>query len=355
MRISVSTVNGLLDNHAVLVANTTKDVNSRVIGRVTICRPTHLILMSTTRAPVRSIHLFVDGGCTSVPYRAVIADVAGTAHVRRVFSTCRPSCMFRTTTCGRIPVVRSGPSRTMRGGVCNAHIVTSVTIGCNAGGFIVVSASGTIGPAGIVKYDGQVYRVCYRSLGGTVMSNGIGKIARFIAAHFNGILNDGNSIVPVFGGRVTVNNPVAIARPSVVHFFVLVPRTYGLMLRTNAVNGKNRVFIFSVNGPIHVTSLTGHVVTLSNMSNVSVGCMKLHSNRGLCRRILGSGRTAMPARRPGVVMTGIHRCPCRLTYRGRRRLCSLSFACSSVTMIGGVGRVIPRCGDRRSGCTRLST
>lgn len=234
-------------------------------------------------------------------------------------------------------------SRTVRIGILNAHVVTSLTMGCNIRGFIVISASGTIGPAGMVKYDGELTRVCIRSLTRRLSGcTGSKTLIGFVAAHFKGILNSGKSIVPEFGRRVRGKKPIAMARPRIVHCFVAVPRTYRLMLRTKDVNGKNRVCVFSVNGPIGVISLTEEVVCLDKRGGVGVRFAKLQRNRGLCRRLLGIGRFAYPACRRGVVVTGIHRCSCRRIGRRVRGLVSLDCASSAVKVITSVGGVIPR-------------
>lgn len=282
-----------------------------------------------------------------------MTSVSGPAHVRTVFHRCGPRCVFRTTTCGRIPVVRSGISRSVRMGMTNAHVLTSFTMGCNTRGFIVVSASGTMGPAGIVKYSGHVYRVCIRSLTGG-LRRGKRKAMRFVAAHFKGMLNSGNSMVPHFHSRVRHKNPMAIARPRVVHCFVAVPRTYELMLRTKDVKGNNRVCVFSVNGPIGVISLTGHVVDLSKHASMGVRFAKLQRKRGLCRRLLGIGRLAGPACRSGVVVTAIHRCSCSRIGRHVRGLVRVDCACSRVGVMTTVGSVIPRFMDGGSYFRTLS-
>lgn len=357
VHVGVRRVTNSLGNGIILIAKTTNSVNDRLYHRLYRFKLGRLILFSDTRAPVRGVQLRLRRGFPSIRFAPIVKSVHVVRHIRDVCRHFHPRVIFRTTTCGRIPLVRRGPYRTIRAGICNAHGMTSVTIGCSMSGFVVISASGTIGPAGIVKTSGHLTRVCIRDLDVTVDGNQRSNGAHFVAAHFKGILNDGNSIVPHFHRRLTGNNPLAIARPSVVHCFVAVPRTYHLILRTTFVNGKGRVFIFSVKAPIGVTSLTHHVVRLTNLvpnRSVRVGCANLHPNRGLCRRLLTAGRGALPARGRGVCHTRIQRCSCRSVYALVSPLVSLTVGMSGVKAIQVVGKVIPRFGDGGSMCRTLS-
>lgn len=213
----------------------------------------------------------------------------------------------------------------MLGGIVNALGATRTTLRIKITGFMLVSASGTIHPAGMVNDAGHLTRLALRTLDQRItpiLFNSNADIshiggAHFAVIHFNGILNSSNSIVPLFRGRVGSNNPLAIARPGVAHCFVAVPRTTRLMVRTNSVKRKNSIFMLSVKRPMGVMRLTRGVVRLSNLdiqsrgglrNSVSVRFANLHPNRGLCRRLLvKSGiRTA---RRPVVVATDRSRLP----------------------------------------------
>ncbi len=354
VRVSVRAVKRFFCNGQILVAKTTNDVNQRVTRRVTVCGPRQLILMSRTRAPLRRVCLLVTQTFPKMGSIFRLYSVYGARYVRRIFRRGHPSFIFRTTTCGRIPVLRGGPGKDIRGGIGKAHVITSLTIGCKARGFMVISASGTIGPAGMVKYSGQVYRVCIRDLSGTLGRKEIGNGAQFIAAHFKGILKSGNSIISLFVRRVGGNKPIAIARPGVMHCFVLVPRTYDLILSTKLVKRKKRVCTFSVNSPIGVISLTGQVVHLDKTGGVGVRFANLQGKRGLCRRILTRNRRVRPAIGDQVGMTGIQRCSCRrVSHRVSDLVGDLPLR-SSVRVMEEVGRLIPRCIDHGSGCRILS-
>lgn len=280
--MSLRDIHKFVRNEYVVMANNNNSVNDRLYHRVTGCGPSELVVFSVCRGGTCSVRRRLGLGRPRLGLAILVKSMEGADHVRSIVRACEPSIVCRTTTRGRIPLVRSDPGRTVGGGMFKACGATETTSGFKMGEFILVSASGTIGPAGVVNTSGEVYRVVVRAFG---ECSG----ARCMTMHFKGILKDGKDIVPLFGHRVTTKNPLAIARPSVVHCFVAVPRTMSLMLRTNTFTGKKRVFMLSVKRPIGVTSLTGGLVHLSKCAlniSVSVGCAKLHPKRGLCRRLL---------------------------------------------------------------------
>lgn len=337
--IGVSRVFSCLSNGIVLIANKNNSVNDRLYERVTTRGPGRLVVFSVCRGGTCSVRRRLGEGCGTLGLGILVKSIESDGHVGSIFRACGPRVICRTTTRGRIPLVRADPGRTVGGGIVNACGATCTTVRGNTRHFILVDASGTIGPAGVVNTDGELYRVIvrdvstvngsnefsllpsiytrlatnrsprYRTVGfgtrgtGSLVTRDIGgrgeDNARFITIHFKGILNDGNSIVPLFGGRVRTNNPMAIARPSVMECFVAVPRTMDLILRTNACTLNNRVFILSVKTPIGVSSLTHGLVELSNCApSISVGvrCSNLQPNRGLCRRYLVGRRNVGGAR-----------------------------------------------------------
>lgn len=339
IRVRIRRITGLIHNGQILIAKTKNSVNDRLYHRLLRYRPTRLVLMNRNRGSVFGVRRRLRGTIRAVSSHpgvsTFVTSVHFHRHLRRNFQRFQPRVIFRTTTRGRIPVVRSGTSRTIAGGVLNARGLIALTRHCRIRRFIVVSASGTIGPAGVVKTDGQITRVLI--LRTTHRDNGRCRII-----HFNGILNDQNDIMPAFGHRVTRNNPVAIARPSVYHCFVAVPRTIRLILRTTAVNRNKRIFVLSVNRPIGVISLTGRLVHLSNCrlnGAVRVIFANLHPKRGLCRRLFVNNRRCATAQRPGLFIiagtdnvvptrfrqlihsldqTTLHRSPTRVAFLLRR-------------------------------------
>lgn len=104
------------------------------------------------------------------------------------------SCIFSTTTLGRIPDYRFFPLRTIRAGIVNASGMLRSTVTRNMGGIIILSASGTTCPVGTVNVDGTVVR------GITVTGNHTlnrRTNAAVYYAHCNGIVTDHNSMVPL--------------------------------------------------------------------------------------------------------------------------------------------------------------
>ncbi len=276
-----------LTSGIILIANNNKSVNSRLYHRVTARDPQLLIILSVCRGGTCSLRRRLQ--ClrkSGLGLRIRVTSIQSRTGVGRLFSHCHPRVIFRTTTRGRIPLVRSYPSRTVGGGIFNACRMTYTTTSRKTSGFVLISASGTIGPAGIVNTSGHLYRVIVRKIRNH-------STAAFITMHFNGILNSGNSIVPLFGQRVTRNKPIAVASHQVVHCFVAVPRTTRLIVRTNTVTRDDRIFILSVNRPIGVLGLTRGLLHRSNLGpcrSVSVIRANLHPNRGLCRRLLVGDR-----------------------------------------------------------------
>ncbi len=296
MRLSGGGVGDLVGGGIILMANKKKSVNRRLYERVVLRNPGRLLVLSVCRGDLCGVRLRLGSACPGSSVGTVVTGVESGREVFRVFRGCSPRVIFRTTTRGRIPLVRGGPARTVGGGMFKACGLIGTYSGCRAGHFVLVSASGTIGPAGVVNTAGEVYRVVVRTGSGRDR-------ARFMTMHFKGILKDGKSIMPLFGGRVTTNNPMAMARGSVAEFFVAVPRTMTLMLRSVACTGNKRVFMLGVNRPMGVCSLTGDLVRLSKLAlkgSVSVAFANLEPKRGLCRRVLVSRRGLRNAKRRGV-------------------------------------------------------
>lgn len=104
------------------------------------------------------------------------------------------SCIFSTTTLGRIPDYRFFPVRTAHAGIRKARGILLSTVRRNIGGIIILSASGTTCPVGTVKVSGTLVRGI--TVTGKHRLNRKTRAAVYYA-HCNGIVTDQNSIVPL--------------------------------------------------------------------------------------------------------------------------------------------------------------
>lgn len=147
----------------------------------------------------------------------LITSITGHAHVRTVFRRAHPRLIFRSTTCGRMRLVSSFISRTVRAGVSKAIGVTSLTMGCEISHVIVVSTTGTHRPRGTVRCDGHITRVCIRSSSYELGHSG--KRASVFVMHLNRIC------------------------PAGARYLVAVSRTYVLALRIKIVKSKKRICV----------------------------------------------------------------------------------------------------------------
>lgn len=316
-----------------VVANKANSFNRAILGQFLSASMGRVQIFDQSRGGRRSVHVTLSG--------SGIGFCVNSMHSHSDLSrtVMKMSCVFRTTTLGRIPSYRFCPVRTMHAGILNARGILGTTVTSNIGQIMILDASGTICPVGTVNVSGTVTR------GLVITGSQVVPTANPIVytAHCNGIVTSHNSIVPLFVGRLRDNRPLAIASPGVAHFLVSLRSSISLILRTFRRTRRNSVFIRGTPTSA-ITSLTRTLGRLFSHSG-SIGIVNAHRKRGLCRSLVSHRRVTgtRSVKHCCHVPSSGHSLGCGGFFiRNRRRVSSLSSCASrgarqlSIRNMGGI-------------------
>lgn len=178
---------------ALVVANKANSFNGTILGEFLRASVNRVHVFSESRGGRSSVHRRFRTGVPRID-SGVGFFVNSIESLTSIGGTVRNmSCVFRTTTLGRIPSYRFFPVRTIGAGILNASGILATTVSRNIGAMVYLSASGTTCPMGTVKASGTVVRGMVITGSEAMDPSGAG----VYYAHCKGIVYSHNSMVPL--------------------------------------------------------------------------------------------------------------------------------------------------------------
>jgi FlaA1/EpsC-like NDP-sugar epimerase len=190
--------------------------------------------------------------------RIVVADVADSALIRRVFTRFRPHLVFHAAAHKHVPIVEHNICEAVRNNVLGTQVVALAAAASGVAKFVMISTDKAVNPSsmmGATKRAAEMICQSFERRTGT----------EFVSVRFGNVLGSRGSVIHTFKSQIERGGPVTVTHPDMVRHFMTIPEAVSLVLEAMAIGRDGQVFVMDMGDPVRVVDLAENLIALSGL------------------------------------------------------------------------------------------
>jgi FlaA1/EpsC-like NDP-sugar epimerase len=246
-----------LQNQVVLVTGAGGSIGGEICRQIAAFEPRLLLLLGHGENSLFAIdqELRAAGFART---RIVVADVADSALIRRVFTRFRPHLVFHAAAHKHVPIVEHNICEAVRNNVLGTQVVALAAAASGVAKFVMISTDKAVNPSsmmGATKRAAEMICQSFERRTGT----------EFVSVRFGNVLGSRGSVIHTFRNQIERGGPVTVTHPDMVRHFMTIPEAVSLVLEAMALGRDGQVFVMDMGEPVRVVELAENVITLSGL------------------------------------------------------------------------------------------
>jgi FlaA1/EpsC-like NDP-sugar epimerase len=246
-----------LQNQVVLVTGAGGSIGGEICRQIAAFEPRLLLLLGHGENSLFAIDQELRAaGFTRT--RIVVADVADSALIRRVFTRFRPHLVFHAAAHKHVPIVEHNICEAVRNNVLGTQVVALAAAASGVAKFVMISTDKAVNPSsmmGATKRAAEMICQSFERRTGT----------EFVSVRFGNVLGSRGSVIHTFRSQIERGGPVTVTHPDMVRHFMTIPEAVSLVLEAMAIGRDGQVFVMDMGDPVRVVELAENVITLSGL------------------------------------------------------------------------------------------
>jgi FlaA1/EpsC-like NDP-sugar epimerase len=246
-----------LRNQVVLVTGAGGSIGGEICRQIAAFEPRLLLLLGHGENSLFAI----DQELRSLGFtrtRIVVADVADSALIRRVFTRFRPHLVFHAAAHKHVPIVEHNICEAVRNNVLGTQVVALAAAASGVAKFVMISTDKAVNPSsmmGATKRAAEMICQSFERRTGT----------EFVSVRFGNVLGSRGSVIHTFKSQIERGGPVTVTHPDMVRHFMTIPEAVSLVLEAMAIGRDGQVFVMDMGEPVRVVDLAENLIALSGL------------------------------------------------------------------------------------------
>lgn len=279
----------------VLVAGGAGSIGSEIARRVAQLQPRRLILLDQAESPLYFIHLELKSIQPELDVIPVVADVADSIRIERVFAAHRPDYVFHAAAYKHVPLMEENVFEAIRNNVLGTFQLAKVAADYGVEKFVFISTDKAVRPSSVM---GATKRIAERVLLDWPSLARSGTDYRII--RFGNVLGSDGSVIPLFRRQLAAGQGLTITHPEVTRFFMTIPEAVQLILLAGTLpEAARRICALDMGEPVRILELAENLIRLSGLepyTDVPIHFTGLRPGEKLHEESISEAESTVPTR-----------------------------------------------------------
>jgi O-antigen biosynthesis protein WbqV len=295
----------LIAGRRVLVTGAGGSIGGELVRQIADARPATLTLVENSEYALYSIDLEMAERFSTVPRRAVLADVRDAARMRQVFAEVRPELVFHAAALKHVPMVEANP---LEGLMTNAVGTRIVADACRSAGvalMVLISTDKAVNPTNVMGATKRVAEAYCQAL--DTASEGS---TCFVTVRFGNVLGSTGSVVPLFQRQLAAGGPLTVTDPEMTRYFMTIREAVELVLQASAFRfhhpeyHRGRIFVLDMGEPVKIVHLARQMIRLAGLRpdvDIKIEYTGIRPGEKLFEEIFHGAEAPVPTEMDGIL------------------------------------------------------
>ena len=236
----------------VLITGAGGSVGSELARRLIDCAPAEIVLLDHAEYLLFRISQELRA-LTSVPIKAVLADVSRREDMTTVFGANRPDFAFHAAACKHVTIAEECIVAAARTNVLGALHAARAAAEVSAR-FILISTDKAAEPHSVMGATKRLAELC-------VLDERTG--AGAIAVRFGNVLGSSGSVVEILMDAARNGRPLTVTDPGATRFFMTASEAASLVLKAAVAGTAGDVFWLDMGSPLRLSDLVERILDVA--------------------------------------------------------------------------------------------
>ena len=246
----------VIKGKSVLVTGAGGSIGSEICRQVLDRGPAQLLLLGHGEQSIYSLLEEISDMETKTQIIPIIADVADTVMIERIFGQYAPQLVFHAAAHKHVPLMEWNPREALRVNSFGTWNIASAAGRHNAERFLMISTDKAVHPTSIM---GATKRTAERLLFSVQRRH---PETKYMAVRFGNVLGSRGSVVPKFERQIAAGGPVTVTHPEMKRYFMLIPEAVSLVLQAQTMSSGGELYILDMGEPVKISEMAETLIRL---------------------------------------------------------------------------------------------
>ena len=256
IRLDNGRIRSVVEGRTVLVTGAGGSIGSEICRQILAYGPKKLLLLGHGEHSIYTLLEELRDIGVTVPVVPLIADVADSASMGRIFAAWGPEVVFHAAAHKHVPLMECNAAEALR-----VNVFGTATVARLAGEFrvtrmVMISTDKAVNPTSVM---GATKRLAEMVLEETQESF---PETAYMAVRFGNVLGSRGSVIPKFERQIERGGPVTVTDPEMRRYFMLIPEAVSLVLQASALGRGGELFVLDMGEPVRIVELAEMLIRL---------------------------------------------------------------------------------------------
>jgi FlaA1/EpsC-like NDP-sugar epimerase len=259
--MEVDRVGSYLTGEVVLVTGAGGSIGSELCRQISRVAPRRLVLVDHAEDNLFRIQreLLEDRHVHPEAIVAVLADCKEEERTREVVVEHRPTVVFHAAAYKHVGLMETNPVEAVRNNALATRVVARVAGQTGVDVFVLVSTDKAVAPATVMGASKALAEFAIEAEAARFPGT------RYAGVRFGNVLGSSGSVVPIFRRQIARGGPVTVTDPRMTRYFMTIPESVQLIIRSGSLAGGGEVFVLDMGEPVRIMQLARDMIELSGL------------------------------------------------------------------------------------------
>ncbi|MDL2263343.1 polysaccharide biosynthesis protein [Synergistaceae bacterium OttesenSCG-928-I11] len=249
-------IGSVVTGKRILVTGAGGSIGSELCTQIARHMPAEILMLGHGEQSIYNVlQNFAERGI-DVPRRSVIADIADTATMERIFRENEPDVVFHAAAHKHVPLMEENPREALRVNSFGTWTLATLAGSCGVERFVMISTDKAVHPSSVM---GATKRIAERLLRTAQASY---PDTAYMTVRFGNVLGSRGSVVPLFERQIAQGGPVTVTHPDMTRYFMLIPEAVSLVLQAASMGNGGELFVLDMGEPVRITEMAETLIRL---------------------------------------------------------------------------------------------
>jgi FlaA1/EpsC-like NDP-sugar epimerase len=258
VKLDIEAIERELTGRRIVVTGAGGSIGSEMCRQIARFKPERLILLEQAENSLFEIHRELMAVHPELDLRPVVADIADTARVKKVFTQHRPSLVVHAAAHKHVPMMEWNPGEAVKNNIFGTRSVALAADACSVEKMVMISTDKAVNPTSVMGCSKRAAEMFVQEFGKRSR-------VQFVTVRFGNVLGSSGSVIPIFRQQIARGGPVTVTHPEMTRYFMTIPEAAQLVLQAGAMGRGGEAYVLDMGDPVKIVDLAQNMITLSGL------------------------------------------------------------------------------------------
>ena len=253
-------VSGLVCDKIVLVTGAGGSIGAELCRQIASHNPQRLLLVEQAEGSLFNIETELNDRGHRHMIVPLVADILDLPRMRSIIERFSPQIIFHAAAHKHVYLMERQPGEAVKNNTTGTRQLAEFASELGVESFILISTDKAINPTSAMGASKRLAEMHLQSLQRRASNK-----TRFIAVRFGNVLGSSGSVIPIFKKQIADGGPITVTHPEVTRYFMTIPESVGLVLKTALLGKGGEIFVLDMGKPVKIIDLARQLIEFSGL------------------------------------------------------------------------------------------